>query len=118
MTERQAFSRDLAELVLWCFENGFLVEEGEGWRPQFVQCTYHYFGYSKKHEGGLHGLRLAHDFIFWDHAGYIDFKDPEQPMIKIRLGPVGDYWKSIDPKNVWGGDWTKPFDPGHFERRV
>jgi hypothetical protein len=115
MTDRQAFSFDLALLKIWCFENGFLVEEGEGWRPQFAQCIYHYFGFSKKHEGGQHGRRLAHDFVFYNSEGIIDFKWSKEKIL-AKLTRAGVYWESLNPKNKWGGFWTEPFDPGHFQR--
>jgi hypothetical protein len=27
--------------------------------------------------------------------------------------PIGEYWKSLNPLNRWGGDFTKP-DGNHF----
>ena len=34
-----------------------------------------------------------------------------------KLRPLGDYWKSLDPKNDWGGFWKSFKDVPHFERR-
>jgi len=28
---------------------------------------------------------------------------------------AGNYWKTLNSKNRWGGDWKNPNDPYHFE---
>jgi hypothetical protein len=28
--------------------------------------------------------------------------------------PLGDYWKSLDPLNCWGGDFKPKADGNHF----
>ena len=29
--------------------------------------------------------------------------------------PFGEYWKTLDPANRWGGDWQHLVDSNHFE---
>lgn len=30
---------------------------------------------------------------------------------------IGNYWKSLNSSNRWGGDWVNPSDPYHFEMK-
>lgn len=54
---------------------------------------------------------LAEDFIL--------IKDGKDITSIETMQPLGDYWKSLDPLNRWGGDFIHPRpDPYHFERFV
>lgn len=109
------FLRDLCTLVLFANDLKFAMTEGEGERPQWVEDIYRKQGKSKV-EQSQHTLRLAHDFHFYD------FSSPNGKYMEItdykRLKSIGEFWKSLSPKNRWGGDWKNPYDPWHFERTV
>ena len=54
----------------------------------------------------LHCMRLAIDLnIFKDGVYLTDGK---------QFKSIGDYWKSLDPNNAWGGDFTTKPDGNHF----
>lgn len=60
-----------------------------------------------------HQDRLAIDLNFFVGGEYMG--EMSKPAIMAILTPIGEYWESLG--NVWGGRWTKPFDPWHFEAR-
>ena len=122
MSDRQwEFVRDISKLIVWADENGYKMTFGEGYRTQDQQNLYYYGLKTMVNNGDVflvedktrskvpvsrHQDRMAHDFnIFVD--GELTY-DPD------RIRPLGEYWKSLHPKNVRGGDWG--WDAGHFER--
>lgn len=42
-------------------------------------------------------------------------KDGKLAGSELDYRLLGDFWKSLDPRNVWGGDWKKPHDVYHFQ---
>lgn len=70
-----------------------------------TQDYYFKYGASKTLKS-FHTLRLAVDFNFFLKSDWI--RDLE------IIRPIGKYWKSLNPQNVWGGDWG--WDAGHFQR--
>lgn len=125
MSDRQwEFLKDIAKLIIWAEENGFKLTEGEGRRTQSQQLLYYYGKEVVEGDDGLklipapklskvkhsyHMDGLAHDFNIFVDGRYIG-NDGE------KARPLGEYWKSLHPDNVWGGDWG--WDAGHFERKV
>ena len=79
---------------------------GEFWRPDVAQQWYLKMGLSKASRS-KHQDRLALDL------NYISGR-----KLKVVPEEVGAFWESLSPKNVWGGRWKSPYDPGHFERRI
>lgn len=75
---------------------GWQMTEGEGERPAWVAAEYAKQGKGSKNS--LHIDRLAHDFNFYYHGAYI--------TDMAMLAPFADYWKSLNPANCWGGDFT------------
>jgi hypothetical protein len=55
----------------------------------------------------LHTKRLAIDFNV--------FKDGKYLTKSEDLRELGEYWKSLNPKNAWGGDF-KNADGNHFSQ--
>jgi hypothetical protein len=115
--EQWEFTKDLCMLVFFADANGFKLTGGELYRTVEQQALYVQSGLSKTMNSG-HLYRLAQDYnIFKDIDGDGD-KDyiatEAQMMIHAHL--LGDFWRSLDPKNVSGFDWG--WDYGHFERKV
>jgi hypothetical protein len=107
LSEKQrAFSKNLAKLVLWTYENGYEVSFGEVFRDPRMQKIYLREGKSKI-KTSKHQLRLAADLNLFKDGVYLT-KSEDYKLL-------GEYWKSLDPQNVWGGDWKVPVDGNHFE---
>ena len=98
--KQRKFSKFLAQLVIWAYDNGYEISMGEGQRTKEQQAIYVKTGKSTT-MNSFHILCLAQDISLWKDDVYLT----ETPDYK----PLGDYWKSLDPECVWGGDW------GHFQ---
>ena len=110
--EQFEFLKDVAKLIKFieklCAKTpaNDAFTAGEMWRPEATQAWYVKMGLSGT-MASKHLRRLAIDLNYITGG-----KLKEVPV------EVGAYWESLNPKNVWGGRWKKPYDPGHFERRV
>lgn len=65
-------------------------------------------------EDSEHCNGLAFDVYLWKNGIQLTKKEDYQE--------AGDFWKSLDPRNRWGGDFKRSHDPNwsdpfHFERR-
>lgn len=108
VAEQAAFLQDLAKLLAFCWEKGFVVTGGELFRTPEQQAIYVKTGRSKTMNSN-HLRRCAIDLNFFLNGALI--------QSKTVLQPVGDYWESLNPKNKWGGNWSSFLDIPHFERR-
>ena len=104
------FSRMIGELIAWAYEHGYELTHGEAWRHKFMQAI-HYVEKRSKTLDGPHLYRLAHDFNVFKDGVYLNKQDNAVELIR----PLGEFWKSLDSRNRWGGDWG--WDPGHFETK-
>lgn len=107
--EQHAFLQDVARLVIFADQAGFIVTGGELWRTTEQQSIYVKTGRSKTMASN-HLRRLAIDLNF--------LKDGKLVWDVSAIKPVGDYWESLHPKNRWGGNWKNFKDVPHFERNV
>jgi hypothetical protein len=124
------FSKMIAELIIWLYEQGYTVQKGDSWRstdklyvPGGVEgfdddAKYSYqelLFYNKKTQVtyGKHNDRLAEDLLVWK-----DFKQ----LTKEEYRPIGEHWESMGGK--WGGRFgvkkeeynvSIGWDAGHFE---
>jgi hypothetical protein len=130
---QQEFTYHIACLIHHAYDvHGIRMSVGEAHRTN-DQMLLNYYGYKveKSLSGGSlylvkrkptskvkwssHGDRLAMDFNFFIE-GKLTY---EYEIIK----PLGDYWVSLHPDNVWGGDFNKNeiedgfVDTPHFQRR-
>ena len=121
MREMQSiFILNFARLITWAFENGFEVTAGELFRTQDQQMLY-FEGYTLIKAGS--NVRLAKvspksKTMFSKHreklAGDLNlFINGEFQVNTSAYAPLGEYWKSLHPENVWGGDWG--WDANHFQ---
>lgn len=124
------FSKMIAELVVWVYEQGYTVQKGDSWRSTdklYVpggdegfedDLKYSYqelLFYNKKTQvtHSKHNDRLAEDLLVWK-----DFKQ----LTKEQYRPLGEKWESMGGK--WGGRFGVKkenyaneigWDSSHFE---
>ena len=112
---QRVFTKNIAKLILFAFDNGIELTFGEAYRTNEQQFIYVQTGKSKTMKSN-HLKRLAVDFNFFID-GNLTYK---WEHVKV----VGDYWESLDPRNRWGGDWNKNnlkdgfIDTPHFEMNI
>lgn len=103
--KRCLFSKMFAQLIVWAHANDFDVAIDEVKRTLYQQREYVREGASKtlksKHLEGLAGDLV----MYGKNRTYLTKTE--------HYRPLGHYWKSLHPSNVWGGDWN--WDGGHFE---
>ena len=108
VTEQAAFLKDMILLLEKAYELGFVVTAGELFRTVEQQQIYVKTGRSRTMNSN-HLRKCAIDLNFFlDGKLIYDIK---------LLEPLGAYWKSLNPKNDWGGYWKSFKDVPHFERR-
>lgn len=112
INEQAIFLRQMCDLIDYA-EQHYATTGGELERTQAQHDANVKAGRSKATRS-RHMDRCAIDLHFYqlNDGKFIEVID------KARLQNLGNYWKSLDPKNRWGGDWKNPFDPWHFERGV
>lgn len=115
VNQQWLFLQDVAKLIEFAKEKGFVLTGGEMHRTPEQQKLYFDQGKTKT-MNSQHGKRLAVDFNFFIDGKLIyDFT-------KIKV--LGDFWVSLNPLNRWGGDFNKTGKPDgfvdtpHFERFV
>lgn len=127
MTLRQkqsVFAQNIGLLIQFIYKSGLEVSIGEFMRTEYQQAEYYRTGRSKT-MNSRHLQKLAGDFNFFSD-GRLLFVDGSRYEEDIKLvQPIGEYWMSLDPDNVWGADWNRNHktsdetfrDPYHFEKR-
>lgn len=116
LSDHQAeFLRDFALLILFCERIDLKVTAGELLRPKIVQKDYLKRGLTTV-KRSYHQKKLAGDLNFFNADGYIGSL-PIYERINI-IKPVGKFWCSLNPRNVWGGNWKSLVDVDHFERKI
>lgn len=108
VTEQAKFLRDVCKLLDFIDKQGLVVTGGELYRTTEQQQIYVKTGRSTTMNSN-HLRRCAIDLNF--------FKNGALTYDTALLTPVGTYWKSLDPKNEWGGFWKSFKDVPHFERK-
>ena len=109
--EQNSFAGDVSKLIQFIQKAGWVLSFGETWRPPEMQKIYFDQGKSKTMKNS-HGDRLAVDLNFFKPVTF------ELTYAKKDLQQFGDYWESLDKKNIWGGNWKTIIDTPHFERRI
>lgn len=109
MQQQQVFCGNTGKLILWSYGQGWQLTWGEALRdPRIAQLN------AKVGIGianSLHELKLAVDLNLFIGGVFQTSQEAYQPM--------GEYWKTLDPLNRWGGDFLakdgspKP-DSDHF----
>jgi hypothetical protein len=102
--KQMTFTKNVGKLIAWAYENGYGLTFGDAYRDQRLADLNAAEG--KGISKSLHTQRLAVDFNLFMAGNYI----PQSEMYK----PLGDYWKTLDPENRWGGDFKPRPDGNHF----
>ena len=111
MVEKQwKFLQDLAKLIEYAKGLGFVLVGGELYRTREQQEIYFKQGKSKT-LNSRHCQRLAIDLLIMTQKDRVWVIDGDYEKYK----KLGEYWKSLDTDNVWGGDWG--WDANHFEKK-
>lgn len=109
LATQSEFLLDFCSLIKYATDGGFLVTAGELLRPVEMQEVYVKTGRSKTMDS-YHLKKLAGDLNFFKNGVYICSVE--------ELKEIGTYWESLNPKNRWGGNFSKFKDVPHFERRL
>ena len=111
------FAQDSILLELWMIRHGYKFTYGHAWRSDEEQERLFQEQLSNVKTRGAHGNRLAKDYNIWVVGTLTNDK--------TLLAPIGNFWKNLNPKNIWGGDFKVggdgnkgQWDTGHFERRI
>ena len=109
--QQNAFLQDVAKLLVTANQMGLTISGGELFRTQEQQDLHYKSGKSKaKHS--RHQDRMAIDLNFFEDIDGILTLTYKKETIQ----PLGDYWESLNPLNVWGGNFTSFLDTPHFQR--
>ena len=94
---------------------GYAVTGGELSRTKEQQAIHIKNGRSTTWNS-KHLKRLAIDLNFFKQSKTGRWMYLKGPSAKKHLQQFGDYWESLHPNNVWGGNWKSPVDTPHFQR--
>lgn len=115
-----SFLKDVSLLITFIAKNGWKATGGDLYRSNPEQERLFKMGRSNARAGeSRHNSRMAIDLNFWDSdGGYMGVQLDEMGRDKhqAKMQFIGDYWKSLNPKNKWGGEFKSLYDYGHFER--
>jgi len=130
INEQSAFAFDISETIRYAVMCGFKVTFSQAERPDELQWIY-FYGKKVVEKNGtivlednkqrsktktnVHKKRKAIDLNFIKDDIYINSLPKEE--VKKILQPIADYFKSLSPKNVWGGEFKSIWDPDHFQRK-
>ena len=104
--EKQAkFAENVSALIAFIVKKGFNCTLGDAYRSEAQAVLNAKSGIGIK--DSLHCKRLAIDLNLFDTLGrYLDNSDDYKQF--------GDFWKTLNPDNRWGGDFQRK-DGNHFE---
>lgn len=95
--KQRKFTRMVADLIVWAYQNGYELTWGEAWRtPEQAALN------AAKGTGiarSLHIDRLAVDLNLFKNGQFLQTTDDHKPM--------GEFWESI------GGTWGGRFKDGN-----
>lgn len=99
-----AFTRNVGLLISHAYSLGYTLTLGEGWRS--LPETQRLVALNLGSPLSLHPERLAIDFNLFYEGRWL--KKTEDFL------SLGAFWKSLDPRNAWGGDFKHRKDGNHF----
>ena len=102
------FTQYVGMLICWAGDSGYHIA-GREWQRTLAQQHIHIASGRSQSTDSLHLDSLAIDFVLYINGIYQTDWHPYEPL--------GVYWETLDPHNVWGGRWPGLRDGGHFEYR-
>ena len=122
LSERQIYFRNMFSVFLvWAISQDYDFSIGEVFRPgklkyrcpccrkdfEFsLQDVYIYMKRSKARHS-KHQDKLAFDIFLYKNGEFL--------AAKGAYHPLSEFWKKLDRRNRWGGDFEGLNDPFHFE---
>lgn len=103
--QQHDFAMAVAKLLVYADSLGYRVAFGEAYRPPETVALFAAKGIGSG--TSLHPDRMAFDLILRKSDGSL-LSDTEDHA------PLGAYWKSLDPRARWGGDFSTRPDGGHY----
>ena len=105
---QRKFTRDISSLVSYAYDElGYELTYGDAYRSPQVHGGQGERAFATYGETwSAHKQRLAVDFNL--------FIGGEYQTTTEAFTQLGEYWITLDPDNVWGGDFD---DGNHFSRR-
>jgi len=97
------FVKIFAQFVLWCYDNGYELTDGEAYRTPEQAALNAQSG--KGISNTIHTKRLARDINLFIAGVY--------QLDSEAYRPLGDKWKTMHELARWGGDFSRP-DGNHF----
>lgn len=105
--KRREFSYMLAQLIVWCVEQGGYQVETEEVKRSAAQAA----------ANAASGAGIANSLHLLGLAGDLSiFKDGALLQSVDDYRPIGEHWKAMHPENCWGGDFHTRPDADHFSR--
>jgi len=103
-SKQRQFARMIGQLIEFAYASGYELTFGDAYRDPRVHGA---VGEKKSYSsaGSVHKSRLAMDFNL--------FKDGVYQTSSEAHRPLGEFWKSLDPRCRWGGDFKQP-DGNHY----
>lgn len=108
---QREFTRDMADLIEWAYDHDYELTFGDAYRDPRSHGHMGERG-SYGRAWSAHKQRLAVDFNLFIDGEYRDDTKSHEPL--------GEFWESIRPENVWGGRFSKRgkgADGNHYSRR-
>jgi hypothetical protein len=133
LRERQTlFLYNFSKMVIWGINSGIILTDGEHLRTRDQQMLYfeglnlQRFGVEIKLIRGNRRSKTMFSRHLDKLAGDLNLiKDGKLSNNPADYQPLGEYWMSLHPDNVWGSDWNRNHsyldetfqDPYHFEMK-
>lgn len=132
MTDQQwEFLKDFGRLIMYAIANGYKLTEAEGKRtdeqawlnalPAETKIEAHTKdGQIIPYPGMVGGAGIQRSLHKTGLAVDVNLILPNGTLAESveDYRPLGEYWKSLNPLNRWGGDFIHPRPDGdHFERQ-
>jgi len=104
VTLQQEFTRSVADLIVWTYNQGYTATFGEAWRtPEQAKLN---AASGKGIANSLHGERLAIDLNLFREGKWLSQSEDH--------APIGAYWKTLHAAARWGGDFKSRPDGNHY----
>jgi hypothetical protein len=103
-SKQRSFTRNVALLILWAYDNGYELTFGDAYRsPRVFGKVGEKKGYGRSKSN--HKVRLAIDLNLFKDGVYLTKTEDHRPL--------GEYWESLDEDNEWGGHFD---DGNHYSK--